>query len=152
MNSCLGCLALALVAATTNAADGMTDMSWLSGRWCRGSGANLVEEYWLPANSDLMLGVSRTVKNGKAVEFEFIRIATVDGVPTYLAQPSGRPPTAFKQTAAGEHWIRFENPQHDFPTRIEYRREGDALKAEIAGPGKDGKEKVIPFPYQKCTE
>jgi hypothetical protein len=139
--------------ACAGSGDGASSDSlhWLGGHWCSGTSTNLVEEYWLPANGELMLGLSRTVKNGQVIAFEFLRIATVNGVVTFLAQPEGRPPTAFKQTASGENWIRFENPQHDFPTSIQYRREGDVLKAEIAGPGKDGKEKVIPFPYQKCA-
>ena len=141
---------------SAQAASTINALHWLSGRWCNGAGASVAEEYWLPANGDLMLGVSRTVKNGRAVAFEFLRIAVVDGVVSYLAQPEGRAPTVFKLTASGENWVRFENPQHDFPTRIEYRREGDLLNAEIAGPGKAGKEgkagaeKVIPFPFQRC--
>ena len=131
---------------------GIKALHWLSGRWCNGAGASVSEEYWLPARGELMLGVSRTVKNERAVAFEFLRVAEVDGVVTYLAQPEGRPETAFKRTGGGENWVRFENPQHDFPTRIEYRREGDVLTAEIAGPGKEGKEKVIPFPFQRCPD
>ena len=50
-------------------------------------------------------------------------------------------------TASGDDWARFENPAHDFPKRVEYRRTPDGLHAEIAGPGKGGKELVIPFDY-----
>ncbi len=74
----------------------------------------------------------------------------LDGTQSYIAQPGGRPPTAFRRTAGGERWVRFENPEHDFPRRIEYRREGDALHAEIAGPDENGKEIVISFDYSRC--
>jgi hypothetical protein len=29
----------------------------------------------------------------------------------------------------------FENPAHDFPTRVAYRRDGDRLVATVSGPG-----------------
>lgn len=74
--------------------------------------------------------------------------ADLDGVQSYIAQPGGKPPTAFKRTAGGETWARFENPDHDFPQRIEYRREGDRLHAEVAGRGKNGEEAVLGFDYR----
>lgn len=76
--------------------------------------------------------------------------AATGGVQMYIAQPGGRPPTSFKRTAGGEHWVRFENPDHDFPQRIEYRRQGDVLHAEVAGPGDNGEEAVIGFDYSPC--
>lgn len=124
---------------------------WLAGHWCLQQEDVVVEELWLPATGDALLGISRTVKAGQTLGFEFLRVATVDGVITYLAQPGGRPPTAFARTEAGDNWIRFENLQHDYPQRIEYRREGDRLNAAITGPGKDGKAKTIPFAYRRCS-
>jgi hypothetical protein len=96
-----------------------------------------------------MLGLSRTIRSGKTTSFEFLRIAT-GATTSYIAQPRGRPPTTFRLTASGADWARFENPAHDFPQRIEYRRTPDGLHAETAGPDKDGKETVIPFDYVAC--
>jgi hypothetical protein len=128
-------------------------LGWLSGYWCSESGGRLIEEYWLPAHGDpgLMIGLSRTVKGGKTVNFEFLRITLDAGGANYLAQPQAVPPIAFRLTAKGEGWARFENPQHDFPKRVEYRRTPGGLHAEIAGPGEDGKERVIPFDYKPCA-
>jgi hypothetical protein len=125
---------------------------WLSGHWCSQSETQLIEEYWLPPEGSLALGVGRTVKAGKTATFEFMRIETRDGVTHYLAMHDGLPAVAFKLTASGADWARFENPQHDFPTRVEYRRTSAGLHAEIAGPGKDGKEVVIPFDYRRCVD
>jgi hypothetical protein len=144
-----------LVACTAGApaaeSPAATDFGWLSGHWCTGSGGELIEEHWLPAQGDLMLGLSRTVKAGKTVSFEFLRIHHDKDGTHYLAQPQGQPPTAFRLTAAGAAWARFENPAHDFPRRVEYRRTAEGLHAEIGGPGKDGKELVIPFEYRPCS-
>lgn len=149
-------LSSTLVAAASAAAPAEDSasraFSWLSGHWCSQSEAQLIEEYWLPPEGNLALGVGRTVKAGKTVTFEFMRIETRDGVTNYLALHDGEPAVAFRLTASGAGWARFENPQHDFPKRVEYRRTSSGLHAEIAGPGKDGKEVVIPFDYRRCVD
>ena len=124
---------------------------WIAGHWCAALGRDTVEEFWLPPRGGVAIGMSRTLRDGRTAGFEYFRIADVDGSLSYVAQPGGRPPTIFKRTAGGERWIRFENPAHDFPQRIEYRREGDALRATIAGPGGNGEETVIAFDYLPCT-
>ena len=126
--------------------------AWLSGHWCSQSENQLIEEYWMPPNAGLALGVGRTLKAGKTVTFEFMRIETRDGVTNYLAMHDGKPAVAFRLTASGPDWARFENPQHDFPKRVEYRRTSAGLHAEIAGPGKDGKEFALPFDYRRCVD
>lgn len=125
---------------------------WISGHWCSRNGAEQSEEYWLTTAGGLMMGMSRTVAPGHETQFEYMRIELVDGVPTFLAQPGGRAATAFKRTDGGSEWVRFENLAHDFPQRIEYRRNGDALRAEITGPGKDGAELRIPFEFKRCGD
>jgi hypothetical protein len=132
------------------AADEPIDLGWMSGRWCVTNGEERIEEYWLPPAGGVLLGVARAVKGGELSSFEYLRIVIEGGVPAYVAQPNGNAPTTFSRTAGGPDWVRFENPAHDFPTRVEYRRSGEALHAEIAGPGEDGKEVVIPFHYTRC--
>ena len=45
----------------------------------------------------------------------------------------GRAPTAFRLVEVSGQRAVFENPGHDFPQRIIYRREGDTLHARIEG-------------------
>jgi hypothetical protein len=123
---------------------------WIAGHWCGGTADERIEEYWMAPHGDVLLGIARTVKGGRTTSFEYLRIVVDAGVPAYVAQPGGAAPTAFRRTAGAENWVRFENPAHDFPQRIEYRRAGDALHAEIAGPGEDGKEVVIGFDFERC--
>ncbi len=126
-------------------------LEWLAGTWCGGSEDRPTLEHWMAPAGGEMQGLGRSLKDGRMASFEFLRIADVEGTLTYLAQPGGRPPTAFAMTGSGPNWARFENPQHDFPTRIEYRREGDALAAEIAGPGRDGSDRRIAFGFERCA-
>lgn len=144
-------LAAANTVAGAAESTAMPDLRWISGHWCLDAGGEHIEEYWLPAAGDLLLGVGRTVKGGKTATFEFFRIQSNDGATNYLAQPQGAPPTAFRLTAAGAGWARFENPSHDFPQRVEYRRTEGGLLAQIAGIGKGGKETVISFDYRPCA-
>lgn len=147
-------LAAAVLFNTSRAADDppARRFDWLSGHWCAEGGGQLLEEFWLPPEGNLALGVGRTVKNDITVSHEFMRIETRDGVTQYIAIHDGQPPTPFRLTASGADWARFENPQHDFPKRVEYRRTSSGLRAEIAGPGKDGKEAVIPLEFRRCVD
>jgi hypothetical protein len=144
---------LAAFDAVTRAAESAAapDLGFLVGHWCLEARGERIEEYWLPAAGDVMLGVGRTVKDGKTASFEFFRIEAKAGLTNYLAQPQGAPPTAFGLAAAGPGWARFENPRHDFPQRVEYRRTTTGLHAQIAGPGDGGKETVIAFDYRPCA-
>lgn len=150
--STLALVALTACTAAMPAADEplAKRFAWMSGHWCSRLGESAIDEYWLPAAGDLALGVGRTVKAGKVTTYEFMRIETHDGVTRYVSLHDGQPATAFRLTDSGADWARFENPQHDFPKRIEYRRNADGLHAEIAGPGRDGKEQVIGFEYLRC--
>lgn len=127
-------------------------LDWLAGHWCGGDGERRIDEVWLPEAGGVLVGMSRTAKGEKNESFEFMRIVSDGESANFHVQPNGVPPTVFAMAAQGEGWIRFENPEHDFPNRIEYRRDGDRLHAYIAGPGRDGKELRIPFEYRRCGE
>jgi hypothetical protein len=151
---CLGLLfAASLLVTLTGSARAEAENpspGWIAGHWCADLGDETVEELWLPPHGGVMVGLGRTRNPERTTGFEYFRIADTGGVQMYIAQPGGRPPTSFKRTAGGERWVRFENPDHDFPQRIEYRRQGDVLHAEVAGPGDNGEEAVIGFDYSPC--
>lgn len=144
------CLALIMPAVAAPPAAAV-DLGWLAGAWCGGEQGESIEETWLAPVSGELVGLSRTSRAGKPVGYEFMRIAPVDGVPTFLAQPNGKPPTAFPARETGERRIRFANDQHDFPQWVEYWREGELLLAQIGGPGRDGKEVRVDFRYERCA-
>jgi hypothetical protein len=114
----------------------LTDIAWISGDWQTASGGRRqIEEHWTQVAGGSMMGVSRTVAGDKTVEFEYLRIEQrADGI-FYVAHPKARcPGTDFKLTKASANEAVFENPQHDFPKRIIYRKgEDDSLTANIDG-------------------
>jgi hypothetical protein len=149
-------LALASAVALTSAATGTTpaapahNFEWLVGHWCGDRNDDFIEEHWMSTRGDVMLGLSRTIRGKKTRNFEYMRVESEGGEVVFIAQPQGEPPVRFKRTAGGADWARFENPAHDFPNRVEYRRTPTGLHAEIAGPGKDGREMAVPFDYLPC--
>lgn len=96
-----------------------------------------------------MVGVSRTVARDALRAWEFLRIVPVAGVLTYVAQPSGQAETSFAATSVSDTLVVFENPAHDFPQRIEYRRVGaDSVVARISAT-RDGKVRGMDIPMRR---
>ena len=124
--------ALALLLAAQSAPNAqVADLGWMSGHWQTADGAT--EEDWSAPRAGMMLGTSRTIQSGVARDYEFLRIqAGADGVPVYWASPNGAPPVGFRLTRAGPGSATFDNPGHDYPQRIVYRRDGEALVATIS--------------------
>lgn len=137
---------------TGHAVAGEPGLDWLAGKWCSTDPGRQVDEVWLAKAGGELLGMSRTLRGTKLESFEYMRIVSKGKGASLHVQPNGAPPTLFPLAAHGDGWVRFENPAHDFPNRIEYRRKGDQLRASIAGPGRDGKPLKIPFEYRRCGE
>ncbi len=127
-------------------------LAWLAGCWSRSRPQGQVEEHWMAPAGGSMLGMSRTVSGGKTVEYEFLRIAEVDGRLAYAASPSGQATATFPVKSMEDGAVVFENPTHDFPQRIIYRRQQDgAITARIEGT-LNGKASGRDFPYQRCPQ
>ncbi len=110
------------------------DFAWLTGTRRMVTERVTVEERWTEAADNAIFGVSRTLRGGRVVAFEFLRIQARGDTLFYIAQPNGAPPTSFRLTAWDGTEAVFENPAHDFPKRILYRRlEGNAVRARIDG-------------------
>ncbi len=93
-----------------------------------------------------MLGMSRTIVSGKTTEYEFVVVRTGSQGLEYVAMPSGQPGGVFKATRVSASEAIFENPAHDFPSRIAYRRADGGLIATIDGQV-DGKPRAVDFAY-----
>ena len=124
--------ALAMPSAATGSEASVALPDWLAGRWCGADGPRgQTCETWQQAAGGTMLGTSQTVKAGKTVAFEFLRIVLEGDTAVYLPQPGGKPPVPFRAIVSGEG-VTFVNAAHDYPQRIHYRRAGDMLTAEIS--------------------
>ena len=82
----------------------------------------------------VMIGMGRTVRGGALVEYESVVIRQQGDRLAYEAHPSGQPSAVFLSSTLNESTVVFENPQHDFPKRIIYRKGADdSLTASIDG-------------------
>lgn len=121
------------------AADGLEQLRWMAGCWEQKNGDRTTIEMWMPPAGGLMLGAARTVRGDRVVEFEQVRLHLEGNQLTYTALPSGQSQASFTASSFDESGFSVENPAHDFPQRIIYRRRGaDSLVARIEGPGTDG--------------
>ena len=133
----------------------ISDLAWMKGCWSWTRNGHETAEHWLKPAGGTMLGISRTVANGKTVEFEFTQIRQDEkGDIFFTAKPSGQPEATFKMIKGSGNEVIFENPQHDFPQRVIYRRQDDnSLLGRIEGVS-TGKEKSVDFPMMRvrCDE
>ena len=119
----------------------LAELAFMAGCWrgLSGDGAT-IEEYYTAPTENLMLGVTRYTRGGRVISYEFSTIAREDTAIVLTPRPVGQEPAPFRLTRLDSASAVWENPAHDFPRLIAYRRgAGDSLVARIEGPGRDGK-------------
>jgi Domain of unknown function (DUF6265) len=128
------------------------DLGWMSGCWEVSDHGVVTTERWGRPTKNLMTGSSQTVKNGKTVASEVLRIVSNGDGLVYVAKPSeAQGETMFPLAKMGEKEAVFENMKHDFPQRIIYRRTADNLFARVEGMQNGKLEGMdIPMKRAKC--
>ena len=152
---CAGMVLAALVpAAVVRSATGAAEirrLEWLKGCWETRNERRSIEERWMPPRAHSMLNVGRTVRGDSLFEYELVVLREHRDRFAYEAHPSGQPAATFLSISASDSSVVFENPEHDFPQRVGYRRVGtDSLLAWIEGKA-DGRERRIEFRYVRVN-
>ena len=99
----------------------------------------------------LMLGVSRTVVGDSLREYEQVALFQRGGHLIYAATPARQATAEFTSIAVSDSAVTFENPTHDFPQRVIYRRRGaDSLIARVEGMRR-GQLRGSDYPYRRVT-
>jgi hypothetical protein len=143
-------IAFSLAASLAYAQGAVDQLSWMSGCWTVQRPDGMTEEHWMRPAGGTMVGMSRSVRAGKTTEYEFLQIRDVNGTLAYIAKPSGSAETLFPLKMIGHGEVVFENPDHDFPQRIIYRRGSSGITARIEGTV-GGKLRGIDFPFARCS-
>lgn len=143
----LASLLLACVHAAPAHADGVScthlaSITWLLGTWRAESRDTVIAETWV-AVSDTTYegrGVTRSRTDGSIRDEEDLRLVAMgDGVFYVAKVAQNERPVAFRLTSCADGRLVFENPAHDFPRRIEYRRVDDArFEAHVSDGGSRG--------------
>jgi hypothetical protein len=141
-------LALGLSACGVSAQGAASTPDWMSGYWLSCENGRETAESWIGAGTGTLLG-----SNLSGGGFEFLRIAAnEDGGLSYYSMPNGAsPPTAFAMTSHVDQRAVFENPQHDFPQRIIYERDGDTMVARIEGP-MEGRTESMQWRFERAAQ
>ena len=104
-------------------------LDWLTGCWQSEDGTS--REVWSQSEDGYFFGYALVLNEGKVVFFEQMRIDP-GAAPTFQAYPRGAGPSGFPAVAVTNASVTFANPDHDYPQKIKYTREGYALNAVIS--------------------
>ncbi len=142
-------LLLACGPAAAQAPITIEQAGWLTGCWVMQRGQSTIEEQWMAPAGGTMLGMGRTIKSGRLDDYELVLLRAQDGRLDYEAHPMMQGTAIFSATLVSDTLLQFENPRHDFPKVITYRRRGaDSLVARIAAGPAPGDRQVI-FAYRR---
>ena len=111
-------------------------LSFMSGCWRGATQPNrpVIEEQYTAATTNIMLGTTRYIRDGRTIDFEFSRIQADSAGVALVPHPRGKESVRFRMLRVGADEVAFENAEHDFPNRIIYRRTApDTLTARIEG-------------------
>ncbi|GGB85939.1 hypothetical protein GCM10007424_27500 [Flavobacterium suaedae] len=141
---------------TTEKYDQIKEFDWLVGHWEGHSSENETTEVWEKQNDSTFTGYSFILSPNKDTIMSEEMILDQRGDSLHLVinarNQNNDKPVAFTLTGFAANKYIFENPDHDFPTRIIYNKIAeDSLLAEISGQN-EGRTTIIEFPMVKKKE
>lgn len=141
MKTTLGILLIALLVSCQNKSEKkfgkLEKMNWLIGNWEQSLPDGTLKETWTMQNDSTFSGDSYFINTKDTVHFESIQLVQKAEELTYIATVVGQnneQPVAFKLTSDTDDTFTFENPAHDYPQKISYKKvSGTSLIASISG-------------------
>lgn len=126
-------IAILFAAALVDPTVQVEALAWMTGRWVEVRDGVTTQEAWLAPAGGKMAGVNQSSREGRPTAVEQMTILDTPYGAVFTATPAGQAPTAFMLQPGPEGEAVFENPEHDFPQRVIYRRCGVDLCARIEG-------------------
>ncbi|HTH57010.1 MAG TPA: DUF6265 family protein [Cyclobacteriaceae bacterium] len=125
------------VALHTACAQKADAVKWLVGTWKIQTGQGLIVEKWRLVNDSTLIAKSILIKTpGDSMLQESLEMSLRKGEWAYTSTVQGQnnnKPVAFKVIFLKGTEFISENPTHDFPQRIAYRRIKNMIYASIEG-------------------
>lgn len=129
----------------------LDELRWLLGEWTADGSKMTFHESWTalgPRNFE-GTGIERSKPDGAVKSGEDLRLLEMAGGVYYISMVAHNElPIAFRLTTCAGGVFVFENPAHDFPKRLEYRRDGeDRLAVRVS----DGGDKGFTLQFARAT-
>ncbi|HSD15352.1 MAG TPA: DUF6265 family protein [Flavobacterium sp.] len=125
---------------------------WLLGEWENASAKGSLTETWKQENDSTFIGETFFTAPIDTIFHENFVLQQKNDSLIYNVTVKGQnndKPVPFYMTSIDDEQVVFENPKHDFPSKITYYLiSSDSLVAEISGM-KDGKESKESYPMKK---
>ncbi|MFO7445710.1 MAG: DUF6265 family protein [Ignavibacteriaceae bacterium] len=128
----------------------LNPLFYLEGKWVIEGKNRTIHEEWTKLSDTVLTAVSFYVKDGDTTITETIKLAKIGDDIFYIPLVEHNPgPVKFKLTGITDKKAVFENPGHDFPSKIiyEYINE-DSLNARIEGI-ENGDVKGFDYPFKR---
>lgn len=126
--------------------------SWFLGKWENSSKEALFKENWSQKSDSSYFAESIVIVEKDTVFYEKMDLYQVQDsliMKISVKDQNKEKPVSFYMTKSSEKELVFENPKHDFPTKIVYTKiTNDSMVGAIYGK-KDGKEMSELFPMKK---
>jgi len=113
-------------------------IEWLVGKWLRTNSkpGQSGFESWSKVSDTKLIGKGATLKGKEVVFVEELELSIKGKDIFYTVTVTGEPkPISFKLTAISKDSFVCENPEHDFPKKIAYARNGTKVSAIVSGNG-----------------
>ncbi|TRW27418.1 hypothetical protein FMM05_01915 [Flavobacterium zepuense] len=117
--------------------------SWLIGNWGNTLPDGSFIEKWTKESDSVYKAESYFIANNDTLFSEYVTLGKINDTLAYtvtVPDQNNEKPVSFKLTSMSGDKMVFENPQHDYPNKIEYTKiNADSIVAVISG-AKKGKQ------------
>jgi len=124
------------------------NLDWILGNWQRTNDkeGKVTFEHWKKISNREYVGIGITLQEKDMVFKENMKLIPIDGVWTLVVTGVNENPTHFSFTNQTKNSFVCENPNNEFPKKIEYQFSGKKLKAKVSAG-----EMEIAFDFEKIN-
>ena len=124
-----------------NKCDSLEIVSWMLGEWVSENSSSVTVENWEKVSEHSFEGFGKTksADSDKVKSYESLRLVEMSGQIYFIAKVGHNElPIAFALTTCSDSMAVFENPDHDFPKKIDYKLQSHDRISVTVSSGDDG--------------
>jgi hypothetical protein len=128
-------------------------LNWLIGQWENTTPEGYLTETWTKTNDSTFSGQTYFIINKKdTVHNESVVLTQLNDELIYRHTVKGQnndEPVEFKLTSEAENNFAFDNPKHDYPQKVVYKKVNEKSLVVIISGKQQGKVSTESYPMQK---